>query len=255
MVDTSFIAFANQLADLSGEVIFPYFRQSNGLEIKSDASPVTLADREGERVIREAIMEAYPNHGIWGEEFGAYEIEREFVWVLDPVDGTKSFISGFPTFGTLISLTHNKKPILGVIDQPISGERWVGVNGVKTLYNEGEVKTSSANELSNCILSTTSPYLFSENEKGIFEKIKEKAQYTIFGYDCYAYAQLASGNIHIVIESGLKPHDYCALAPVVIGAGGVMTDWNGKPLDMNSDGRVIAAANPALHAEILKLLG
>ena len=255
MVDTSFISFANQLADLSGEVIFPYFRQSNGLEIKSDASPVTLADREGERVIREAIMEAYPHHGIWGEEFGAYEIDREFVWVLDPVDGTKSFISGFPTFGTLISLTQNKKPILGVIDQPISGERWVGVSGVKTLYNEGEVKTSSVNELSQCILSTTSPYLFSENEKSIFEKIKEKAQYTIFGYDCYAYAQLASGNIHVVIESGLKPHDYCALAPVVIGAGGVMTDWNGKLLDMNSDGRVIATANPALHAEILKLLG
>lgn len=254
MLDPSLIRFAEQLADLSGEVIFPYFRKPHGLEIKADASPVTLADREGERVIREAIMKAYPSHGIWGEEFGTHQMESEFVWVLDPVDGTLSFISGFPTFGTLISLTQNKTPVLGIIDQPISGERWIGVNGVKTLFNGEEAKTSPITKLSDSIISTTSPNLLSTDERAFFDKVRGKSRYAIYGYDCYAYAQLASGNIHVVIESGLKPHDYCALTPVVTGAGGVMTDWNGKPLDMGSDGKVIAAANQALHAEVLKIL-
>ncbi len=249
-----YIAFAHQLAGLSGDIIRPYFRAQTGVEIKPDHSPVTHADREAEQAQRKAILERYPDHGIWGEEFGQHHIDREWVWVLDPVDGTKSFMSGFPTFGTLIALTHRHLPVLGLIHQPISGERWIGVTGHPTQFNGTVVCSHPTVTLAEATLCTTSPDLLSAEERIRFDRVRAKTRYTLYGYDCYAYAQLASGHVHAVIETGLKPHDFCALAPVINGAGGVMTDWDGNPLTMQSDGRVIAAANPTLHQQILSQL-
>ena len=249
-----YLPFAHALADKAGAVIRGYFRTGLDVETKADASPVTLADKKGEVVMREMIMKAYPAHGIWGEEFGKHNADAEYVWVLDPVDGTLSFIAGLPTFGTLISLVHKGSPVLGVIDQPISKERWAGIKGGACLMNGATANVCKSATLAKAVLSTTSPDLLAEPDKAAFYRVRARAQRTLYGYDCYAYAQLASGHIHTVIETGLKPHDFCALAPVVESAGGVFTDWNGTPVTLYSEGKVIAAANAKLHAEILKIL-
>lgn len=247
-----FYSFAEVLADIAGDVIRPLFRTAVPVDIKQDESPVTIADRNAELAMREAIKKQYPDHGIWGEEFGRYNESAKYCWVLDPVDGTKSFIAGFPTFGVLISLVRLGVPVLGVIDQPITRERWISMEH-KTLFNKSPCHTRSCNKLSNAVISTTSPHLLGDG-LAAFERVRSAARQTIYGYDCYAYAQLASGHIDAVIEVGLKPHDFCALRPVVEGAGGIITDWQGNPLTLQSDGKIVAAGDPALHHELLKAL-
>lgn len=247
-----FIAFANELAEIARGVIQPLFRTRVEVTAKQDESPVTVADRNAELAMRQAIMARYPDHGIWGEEFGWHNERAKYCWVLDPVDGTKSFISGFPTFGTLISLTRLGIPVLGIIDQPVAGERWIGMEENATL-NGKPCATRDCRELSNATLSTTSPYLFGE-QTYVFEKLRTLVRYTVFGYDCYAYAQLASGFIDLVVEVGLKPHDFCALRMVIEGAGGIITDWEGNPLTLASDGKVIAAGDKVTHAQALTIL-
>lgn len=247
-----FISFANELADIAGNIIRPLFRTPVTVDSKADESPVTVADRNAEAAMREMIIKRYPDHGIWGEEFGWLNQEAKYCWVLDPVDGTKSFISGFPTFGTLISLTRMGVPVLGVIDQPILRERWVGHAGGTTL-NGIAIKVRDCDSLTKATFSTTSPYLFGGHEH-VCEALRTKAAYTVFGYDCYAYALLASGHIDLVVECGLKPHDFCALRPVIEGAGGIMTDWKGSPLTLASDGKVIAAGSKKVHDEALQFV-
>jgi inositol-phosphate phosphatase/L-galactose 1-phosphate phosphatase/histidinol-phosphatase len=249
-----FSAFAHELADTAGAVIRPYFRQKLEVEAKGDASPVTVADREAEQALRGMIATRYPDHGIWGEEFGPERMDAKYVWVLDPIDGTKSFMAGVPVFGTLISLARLGVPVLGVIDQPILSERWIGVAGQGTLFNGKPVTTRLCPALPDATLATTSPYLFADDERAAFERVRRQARYTLYGYDCYAYAQLAGGFIDAVVESGLKPHDFCALRPVVEGAGGVVTDWEGKALTLASTGRVVAAGDAALHMQVLQAL-
>jgi inositol-phosphate phosphatase/L-galactose 1-phosphate phosphatase/histidinol-phosphatase len=248
-----FIDFAHELADAAGNFIRPLFRTCFDIDSKSDESPVTIADRGAEQLMRDMIMARYPDHGIWGEEFGKHQADAKYCWVLDPVDGTMSFISGFPTFGILISLIRLEIPILGLIDQPINKERWLGVNPTSFL-NGTPIKTRPCTSLSKSLISTTSPYLFNDKDKAKFELIRKASKHVVYGYDCYAYAQLASGFIDAVIETGLKPHDYCALRPVIENAGGIITDWQGAPLTLTSSGHVVAAGDKALHAEILKLL-
>ncbi len=250
----AFLEFANSLADAAREIIAPLFRTPFAVDAKTDNSPVTIADRKAEQKMREMIMQKYPEHGICGEEFGRYNEDAEYCWVLDPIDGTKSFIAGLPTFGTLISLVKNGVPVLGLIDQPINKERWIGGKGIASTFNGKLIKTRPCPKLELATISTTSSYLFTEHEKEKFKKVQKAARYIIYGYDCYAYAQLASGFIDVVIESGLKPHDFCALAAVIENAGGAMTDWEGKPLTLKSDGRVIAAGDRKLHKEILAML-
>lgn len=240
-----FVSFANELADIAGTIIRPLFRTPVTIDTKADESPVTIADRHAETAMRNAIMKRYPDHGIWGEEFGQHNMDAKYCWVLDPVDGTKSFISGITTFGTLISLTRLGVPVLGVIDQPILKERWVGQESGTTL-NGLAVKARDCGSMDKATFSTTSPYLFSGHER-VCEALRTKAAYTVFGYDCYAYAQLASGHIDLVVECGLKPHDFCAIRPVIEGAGGIMTDWEGNPLTLASDGKVIAAGSKKVH--------
>lgn len=245
---------AIRLADAAGSVALKYFRSPLNIESKDDDSPVTIADREAEQVVRAMIAEAYPDHGILGEEFGNHRIDAEYVWVVDPIDGTASFVTGKPLFGTLISLLQDGEPIIGVIDMPALGERWIGCNGQPTVFAGTNVSVRSCANLKDAWLSATSPQMFPSGDFKKFEALRMLCYRTVYGADCYAYGLLASGTLDLVVEATMGVYDYCALAPVVIGAGGVMTDWHGDPLSINSDGRVIAAGDPRMHRAALDIL-
>jgi len=248
------LALAHRLADEAGKIIRRYFRRKIAIDEKPDQTPVTIADRAAERAMRRLIKQRFPEHGVFGEEFGRTRENADYVWVLDPIDGTKSFISGVPLFGTLIALTYRGRPILGLIDQPILRERWVGARGRKTLLNGKRIKTRPCPALGNATLFATSPDLFVGADAGAFERLRRAVKLTRFGTDCYAYALLASGFVDFVVEAGLKPYDFYALAPVIEGAGGTLTDWHGKPLDFHSDGRVIASGDQALASQARTVL-
>ena len=245
MIGAAEIDLAERLADAAGEIARKYFRQPIAVDTKPDRTPVTIADREAEAAMRTLIEMRFPNDGILGEEHGTARGDAARVWVLDPIDGTKSFIAGIPLFGVLIALVENGAPVLGVIDQPISRERWLGVAGQKTLKNGAPVRTRACADLALATLYATSPDMFG-TDRPAFERLKGAVKATRFGADCYAYAQLAGGFIDLVVEADLKPYDYCALAPVIAGAGGAIADWQGKKLGLKSDGRVIAAGDPTL---------
>lgn len=240
------LAFANRLADEAGAIIRHYFRRKLAIDQKPDRTPVTIADRTAERAMRRLITAEFPEHGIIGEEYGSTRADADYIWVLDPIDGTKSFISGIPLFGTLVALAHRGRPILGVIDQPILGERWIGAKGKKTTLNGKRVASRDCARLDAATLFTTSPDLFAKHEATSFRRLRRRVKLTRYGADCYAYALLASGFIDLVVEAGLKAYDFCALAPVIEGAGGSITDWQGKPLDLDSDGRVVAGGDKGL---------
>ncbi|MCB9988489.1 MAG: histidinol-phosphatase [Rhodospirillales bacterium] len=243
------IELANKLADEAGIIARQYFRQPFSVESKSDETPVTIADRAIEKRMREIIESERPDDGILGEEFSIKESKNGYVWVLDPIDGTKSFIVGRPTFGTLIALCKDDVPVLGVVDQPISKERWVGAEGHQTTFNGQTVQTRPCSSLKEACFSTTSPaYL------PMWAGIRERCALTVWGGDCYSYALLASGNIDMIIESGLAPHDFAALVPVIHQAGGLICDWAGQPLSLKSDGCIIALGDPALKDQALALL-
>lgn len=224
------------------------------VEYKSDASPVTVADREIETAMRMLIEKTYSDHGIFGEELGSHNEKAALQWVLDPIDGTRSFIAGYPMFTTLIALVKDDAPVLGVIDQPVLGERWVGAHGQKTTKNGMPVQSRHNAALSNAVLSTTSTYYFSSEQAEAFARLREQCAYNTLEGDAYSYAQIASGRIDMVVDARLKPYDFCALVPVIERAGGVITDWTGKPVTLSSKGDVIAAANRELHQEALKIL-
>lgn len=250
----SFIPFAEQLATISGEIIRKYFRKPLDAEQKEDLSPVTKADREIERTLRAYIHQTYPEHGIIGEEFDPTLADAPYKWIIDPIDGTKSFMIGKPIFGTLISLVHGDEPILGIIDQPILGERWTGVKGFATNFNYDPIRTRGCESLGAAMLSTTSPNMFKGPDRDTFERVREAARYVTYGGDCYSYGLLASGFIDVIIETDLKPHDFCALAPIIRGAHGIFTDWEGNPITRISDGRVIATGDRRTHDEVLAII-
>jgi len=245
------IELASALADASAAVIRRHFRAPITIDLKADESPVTIADRNAEAAIRELIRRHRPGDGIIGEEHGAEQAGAEWVWVIDPIDGTRAFLAGRALFGTLIALTRRGKPVLGVIDQPVAGDRWLGVAGRRTLFNGMPCQARACADLAEATLATTSPDLFAPQDAPTFQALKEQARSTIYGGDCMNYALLASGFIDLVIESGLKPYDFMALIPVVVGAGGAMTDWNGRVLSLESDGRVLAVGDPMLAKVLL----
>lgn len=248
------IQLIGRLADAAGNAIRPFFRARFTIETKADASPVTQADRAAEAAIR-AILEAErPGDGIIGEEYGVTREEAPRQWVIDPIDGTRAFLAGRPLFGTLIALLEEDRPVLGVIDQPISGERWLGASGRPTLFNGAPVKTRACATLAAGHMATTGPYLFASEDQPAFDRIRGEMRDTIWGGDCYNYALVASGHVDLVVESWLKLYDFAALVPVVEGAGGRMTDWQGQPLGRHSDGRVIAAGDPALIEQAVAVL-
>jgi inositol-phosphate phosphatase/L-galactose 1-phosphate phosphatase/histidinol-phosphatase len=235
-------------------VIRPHFRQRLAIDDKPDRSPVTVADREAEMAMRRLIAARFPDHGIIGEEFGREREDVEFVWVLDPIDGTKSFISGVPLFGTLIALARHGRPILGIIDQPISRERWIGAAGRPTLFNGAAIRVRPCQSLAAATLFATSPDMFGGGDNAAFSRVAATVKLVRFGADCYAYGLLAQGFVDLVVESGLKPYDFSAILPVVEGAGGVASDWRGAPLTVASDGRVVFAGDRRAHEAALALL-
>jgi len=253
-VDAALLAFANGLADAAGAIIRGYFRRGVAVDDKADQSPVTIADREAERELRRLIEAHFPADGILGEEFGATRSDAARVWVLDPIDGTKSFISGIPLFGTLIALTERGGPILGVIDQPISRERWIGATGHPSTLNGAPIRTRACPTLALATLFATAPEMFHGEEAQGFRRLRGSVKLPRYGADCYAYGLLAAGFIDVVVEASLKPWDYCAMVPVIEGAGGRITDWEGAPLGLRSGSRILAVGDPALLAPARALL-
>lgn len=248
-------AFALRLADRAGAVIRRYFRTPVSVQTKADDTPVTVADREAEAAMRALIEAQYPSHGIVGEEQASVRLGADHVWVLDPIDGTKGFVAGVPLFGTLISLVREATPVLGIIDQPILGERWLGVAGRPTTLNGTKVRTRACADLSEASLTTTgAEYLSGPGDFAAFERVRGAAARFRNIPDCYGYAMLASGFTDLVVEAGLSAWDYCALGPVIEGAGGAITDWRGAKLGLDSDGHVVAAGDARCHAAALALL-
>jgi len=247
------LALAGQLADVARRIVLEHFRAPIAVERKTDDTPVTVADRDIETHMRRMIRAAFPGHAVRGEEFAA-EGSGEFTWVLDPIDGTKSFISGYPLFGSLIALQHGDRPVLGVIEAPVVAERWVGADGRSTLFNGKPARARDCRSLGEAILYTTSPDTFDATERSRFEALSARTALRRFGGDCYLYGMLASGFCDLVVESHLKPHDFMAVIPVVTGAGGRISDWRGEPLSAASDGRVVAASTELLWRQALEIL-
>jgi inositol-phosphate phosphatase/L-galactose 1-phosphate phosphatase/histidinol-phosphatase len=249
------IALVHRLADASGEVVLRHFRTTLAIDTKSDASPVTIADRDAEARMREIIRAAFPGHGVIGEEHGSDNAGAEWVWVLDPIDGTKSFINGVPLFGTLIALMRQGVPWLGCINHPALKERWVGGAGQATTLNGKPCRTRACAGLSAATNYATSPGYMDAAELAAFERLSAAAYYRRYGgTDCYHYAMVASGWTDIACERVSLVHDFAPLAPVIENAGGIVSDWSGRPLTLTSSGHILAAGDRKVHAAALKAL-
>ncbi|MFW8636937.1 histidinol-phosphatase [Cribrihabitans pelagius] len=260
MTDSAFsdLEVAHRMADAARAAILPYFR-AEGLEAENKLSsgfdPVTAADRAAEQAMRAVLAELRPRDGILGEEFGAAKGSSGRTWVLDPIDGTRAFLSGTPTWGVLIALSDHSGPVLGVIDQPYTGERFTGAPGVAAMtgpLGERRLRARPPRPLEEAILFTTFPEVGTPAERAAFERVAAEARLTRYGTDCYAYALLAAGQIDLVIEAGLNAYDIQAPIAVIEAAGGLVTSWQGGPA--HDGGQVLAAANPEIHAAALKLL-
>jgi myo-inositol-1(or 4)-monophosphatase len=251
-------AFVDRLADASGAAILPFFRTSLSVEDKGGGGgfdPVTAADRAAEAAMRALIARQFPGHGIVGEEFGAERADAEYVWVLDPIDGTKSFICGMPAWGTLIALMRNGAPVYGMMHQPFVGERFAGDGATASYRGPAGQRILSVRRcagIADAVLFTTSPLLMNAAEQTAFRNVERHVRLSRYGGDCYAYCLLAAGHIDLVIEAGLKPYDIAALMPIIAGAGGIVTTWDGGPA--HNGGRIIAASDGRVHAEAVKLL-
>jgi myo-inositol-1(or 4)-monophosphatase len=263
MTAVDFAAFVEKLADIAGETILPFFRTSIGAEDKNIGGmfdPVTEADRAAEAMMRRLIGNTFPNHGIIGEEFGCHQENADYVWVLDPIDGTKSFISGMPIWGTLIGLLHHGHPTYGMMVQPFTRERFIGDGrgaiwrgpGLNHAMTERKLKTRSCESLAKATVMTTSPLLYSEEKLAALRRVEKQARLSRYGCDCYAFAMLAAGHVDCVIEAGVQTYDIAPLMPIIEGAGGIVTNWQGG--DAAFGGDVIAAGDKRIHAQVLKLL-
>jgi histidinol phosphatase-like enzyme (inositol monophosphatase family) len=250
------VAAAEAAAEVAGAAIRPLFRARLAADLKADRSPVTIADRSAEQAIRAVLGERFPDHGIEGEEFGLDRPGAALRWILDPIDGTRAFITGRPVFGTLIALLEDEQPILGVIDQPITGERWIGAAGRPTVFRGslgGAPGCRRCASLAEAELSCTSPDLLGAHRPA-WQRLAGAARRVSWGGDCYAYGLLALGHIDLIAEADLKVWDWAALLPIIEGAGGRITDWSGQRLRRDSDGRVLAVGDPALLEPAIALL-
>ncbi len=252
----SLIAAACAAADVAGAVIRPFFRAGVATDQKADRSPVTIADRTAEQAMRAVLSERFPQHGVLGEEFGLDRPEAAFRWVLDPIDGTRAFITGRPTFGTLIALFRDGAPIVGIIDQPVTGERWIGAVGQATVFRGpfgGVAGCRPCRVLADAELSCTSPEMM-EAEMPRWERLRKAVRRNYWGGDCYAHGLVALGQIDIVAERDMRIWDWGALVPVIQGAGGSVTDWSGRALRPDSDGTVLSVGDKTLLPAILQEL-
>ncbi len=244
--------FATLLADTAGDIARQYFRTGVAIDTKSDDTPVTRADREIEAALRRLVAEHRPDDGIVGEEYGNQLSKNGYTWVFDPIDGTKSFTIGRPTFGTLIGLCKDDTPILGIIDQPILKERWLGVQGQPTTFNGTPVKTRPCATLKDAIIGTGSA---SQIGADACQRLEAAARYMVYHGDCYFYGLIANGWMDCAVEAKLGVYDYIALVPVIEGAGGKITDWQGQPLTLNSGETCAASGDPQVHQTLLNIIG
>jgi len=251
-------AFLDRLADAAAESIMPYFRAATLVEDKGTNrfDPVTIADRASETAMRALINASYPHHGIVGEEFGPERADAEFVWVLDPIDGTRAFITGLPLWGILIGLLRDGKPILGMMAQPFTGERFAG-DGTRAWYTgpggDAPLRTRACASLDQASLFTTTPTMFKGAERDAYDRVEAAVRMPRYGCDCYAYCMVAAGNADLVVEAGLQPYDIVALIPIIEGAGGRVTNWEGG--SAAGGGRVVASGDNRLHELVLAKLG
>lgn len=259
MSAVDFAAFVDDLATVSGTAILPFFRTAIAASDKNKGGtfdPVTEADRAGEAAMRQMIKRVFPSHGIHGEEYGVEGGEREFVWVLDPIDGTKAFIAGLPTWGTLIGLKRHGTPCYGMMHQPFTRERFYGDGGSAAWRgptgSSRPLRTRPCASLKDATVSATSPRMFAGADLDAFLRVEAEARLTRFGYDCYGFCMLAAGHIDLIVESGLQPYDIVALVPIIEGAGGVVTTWTGGP--PSEGGAIVASGDKRLHEAALKLL-
>ncbi len=251
-----FIAGAEAAADVAGAVVRPFFRAPVAVDSKSDRSPVTIADRSAEQAMRAVLAERFPDHGILGEEYGQDRPNARYCWVLDPIDGTRAFVSGRPTFGTLIALMDGPAPVIGIIDQPISRERWIGATSRRTIFRgsySGRSGCRPCPTLADAELSCTSPEMLG-SDMPRWERLAAAVSRNYWGGDCYAHGLLAIGQIDIITENTMKLWDWAALVPVVEGAGGKVTDWSGQPLRPDGDGRVLSVGDATLLPQAVALL-
>ena len=257
MTAIDFAAFVDELATVSGETIMPFFRTALAVENKKAGGfdPVTAADRAAEAGMRTLIRRTFPDHGIVGEEYGDEHGDAEYVWVLDPIDGTKSFIAGMPAWGTLIGLMRFGEPVFGMMHQPFTRERFSGDGGAahyRGTSGKRDLRVRNCAALGDALLATTSPLLMNERDRAIFGRVEKQVKLSRYGGDCYAYCMLAAGQIDLVIETEIKPHDIVPLIPIIAGAGGIITTWENAPAQ--SGGRIIAAGDKRVHEAALKLL-
>jgi histidinol-phosphatase len=258
MTAIDFQAFLDELATVSGETVLPFFRTALSIDNKGGPGgfdPVTAADHAAETAMRTLIRRSFPSHGIIGEEYGEERADAEYVWVLDPIDGTKSFISGMPAWGTLIALLRAGEPVFGMMNQPFIRERFSG-DGAKAHYRgpagARDLRVRACADLAEAVLFTTSPLLMKAGDRELFGRVEQMVRLSRYGGDCYAYCMLAAGHVDLVIETGLKPYDVLPLVPIIAGAGGVITTWDGGA--PNGGGRIIAAGDKRVHAAALEML-
>jgi histidinol phosphatase-like enzyme (inositol monophosphatase family) len=263
MATVDFAAFVEKLADVAADTILPFFRTALRADDKSGGGmfdPVTEADRAAETAMRHLIRATFPDHGIIGEEFGQIRPEAEYVWVLDPIDGTKSFIAGMPVWGSLIGLLHKGRPVYGMMVQPFTFERFTGDGksahwrgpGSRRQMIERKLAIRRCQGLSQAILMTTSPLLYTPAKLEAFRRVEERVRLSRYGGDCYAFAMLAAGHVNCVIEAGVNVYDIAPLVPIIEGAGGIVTCWDGS--DPVKGGDVVASCDGGIHEEVLHLL-
>lgn len=263
MTAVDFAAFVGRLADIASETILPFFRtalRADDKNVGGPFDPVTEADHAAEAAMRRLITETFPNHGVIGEEFGSVRPDADYVWVLDPIDGTKSFIAGLPTWGSLIGLLHKGAPTYGILVQPFTRERFIGDGegavwrgiGADHQITKRKLVTRFCAELGEATLLTTSPLLFSEKKLAAFRRVESKTRLSRYGGDCYGYAMVAAGHVDCVIESGLKIYDIAPLIPIIEGAGGIVTTWDGGGAAQGGD--IVASGCAPLHEAVLTLL-
>jgi len=257
MTAIDFTSFVDQLAAASGDTILPFFRTALTVENKKAAGfdPVTAADRAAENAMRALIRNSFPAHGILGEEYESERADAEYVWVLDPIDGTKSFISGMVAWGTLIGLMRFGEPVFGMMHQPFTRERFSGDGGAARYRGpagDRDLRVRPCESLRDAVLFTTSPLLMNEADRAVFRRIENEVKLSRYGGDCYAYCMLAAGQIDLIIETELKAHDIVALIPIIIGAGGIVTTWENGPAQ--GGGRVVVAGDRRVHQAALAML-
>lgn len=248
------LAFALQLATESGTILRQAAAVRPDVEVKPDKSFVTALDARIERRMREMLVDRFPSHGIIGEEEAPTDGDADLVWVLDPIDGTAAFIAGLPVYGTLIALMQTGEPILGIIDHPITGDRWVGVMGRPTTHNGLPCRTRTCGALSEAILSASNPDFFDVEETPALDAMRAATAWRIWGGACMSFGLLASGRTDAAFDTRMKLWDFAPFRPIIEGAGGVITDWEGRPVDHRTGKRIMAAGDPARHREMLRLV-